>query len=352
MIRVAALTSGERVPSARFRVRQFIALLQDRGVTVSEYVSPVDQDRAAPRRLRGTAGSLLLRGEAWCISGAKILGRVPGLVSSWKTQAVWLERGLFSGRLTLERLLPSPLAFDVDDAIWLRGRSAERAAQRIASQARVVLAGNRYLAEWFAQHASDVRVVPTAVDVSRFRPASAPRPSSRFTIVWTGLGRNLAYVARVQAPLADFLHRRDAELLVISDVPPDLPAIRSANLRFCLWTPAVEAEAVRDANVGIMPLQFGEWERGKCGFKMLQYMASGLPVVVTPVGVNAEILEMDSVGYGAASDEEWVEALERLHDHSDQAAAMGAAGRRLVERKFSTEVVADQIAAVFRSIVD
>lgn len=350
MIRVAALTSGPDVPSARFRVRQHIPVLRKWDVEVTDFAPAIDSYRGIGWTPERAVGRAALRGLYLGLAAGKVLSRLPGVLASRRADLTWLERSLLPGRLSLEALLGKPIALDVDDAIWLGGPDAEAAAKSNARRAAVVLAGNAFLAEWFSAYCDDVRIVPTAVDTARFAPADPVSRSGPFTIVWTGLSTNFPYLESIEPALRRFFDGRPAELLVIADRPPAFRDLDPARIRFQQWSPEVEAVALRRAHAGIMPLGWTDWDRGKCGFKMLQYMASGLPVVVTPAGMNGEILAMGEIGFGASEEDEWIAALEAIESDPDEARRLGANGRRVVETHFSTEVISARIRDVFRSL--
>jgi len=352
MIEVAALTSGRNVPSRRFRVAQHIGPLQDLGVCVTEYPAVVSKYASLPlwpQRWPRQYGYPLYG--AW--QAVKLAARMPGVMGSWRSRVTWLERELISGAPTLEFFLRRPLVFDVDDAIWLSPPFGRLAAKSMARRADVVLAGNRYVADWFGRYAREVRIVPTAVDTDRFRPSrSEPRDAgSIFTIGWTGISWNLPYLAAIEEPLAQFL--RDCSgtrLLVIADRPPVLKRIPADRLEFQLWNPAVEAEAILRMDLGLMPLPDNAWTRGKASFKMLQYMACGLPVIVSPVGMNLEVLALGRVGLAATSPGDWYQALVCLYQDRDLGWRLGRTGRALVESQFSRAVVSKKLADIFHEL--
>ncbi|MCD6294647.1 MAG: group 1 glycosyl transferase, partial [Deltaproteobacteria bacterium] len=163
MIRITALTSGENVPSARFRVRQHIVPLRSRGIHIREYAPTIDKYAPLPPFLTFSNPTGLTLGKAvWkCI---KTSLRLPGTIGSWKGDLTWLEREIHPGLLTFEPFLKHPVILDVDDAIWLTKPFGRSATSRIAKIADVVLAGNQYIADWFSSYAEDVRIVPTAID--------------------------------------------------------------------------------------------------------------------------------------------------------------------------------------------
>lgn len=349
MVEVAALTSGGKVPSSRFRIRQHIEPLRALGFQVREYIPRVS--KYAPVPIWPERVSVRFAPHFYLWQGIKLASRFPGLVGSWRSRITWVERELLPGRLTVEPLLKDPVIFDVDDAIWLASPCARTAAASIAERATIVLAGNEYLANWFSAHARDVRVLPTAIDTDRFIPAPAPPPTDRFVIGWTGSAASLPYLEAIETPLRMFLSCiPEAELLVVADRMPAFGNLPADRVRFIPWSEAVEARVLQEIQVGIMPLPDDEWTRGKCGFKMLQYMACAIPVVVSPVGMNAEILAMDQVGWGAYSDADWYELLSLVYQNPTQALQMGRAGRALVEEHFSRGVISRRIGEIFREV--
>lgn len=347
-MRIAALTTGRTDPSARFRVRQHIEPLGRAGIDVTEYVPRIDKHAGLPSGIERLTPSLLLPITLTAWDAAKLAARVPGLLGARNADLVWLNRELLAGRYTLERLLRRPYALDVDDAVWrARPHGAETMA-RLARGAAVVIAGNQYLANWFATHTARISIVPTAIDTDRFQPGPSPRSAdARFTIGWTGSRGNFDYLYKLEGPLGVFLKERNARLLVVAEEAPKFARIDARDIEFHRWTPDTEALVLREMDVGLMPLPDNEWTRGKCSFKMLQYMATGLPVVVSPVGMNAELLEVARIGFGATSDAEWLDALRSLHGNREVAAQMGSEGRRLVEKSYSQSIVSAQLAQIF-----
>jgi glycosyltransferase involved in cell wall biosynthesis len=140
----------------------------------------------------------------------------------------------------------------------------------------------------------------------------------------------------------------EARLVVVADAFVTLPGIPDDRVDLVRWSPENEATVIQDFDVGLMPLGGGDWAKGKCAFKMLQYLSCAVPAVVSPVGMNAEVLAMADVGLAATTEDEWVEALLTLYRDRDRARALGRAGRDLAERVFSVPVIARQLAATMR----
>ncbi len=355
MIRVAALTSGRTVPSSRLRVRQHIGPLREQGIEVREFAPAVEKYAPVPGWMatlshKPYVPSFLIE-QAW--RGVKRAVRLPGILGSWRSRITWLERTLLPGYSTAERLLKGPLVFDVDDAIWLHPPHGRKAAAAIAARADVVIAGNRYLADWFSAHARQVRVVPTAIDTDRFRPreAGTPHGDEPFVIGWTGTSGNLGYLEAVEPSLNRFLFdHEDAEMLVLCDRPPSFKGMAGRRLRYVPWTEIDEVRELQKVDVGLMPVPDDEWTRGKCGFKILQYLACAIPAIASPVGVNAEILGMGKVGLAAAGANDWYGALTFFHADRVRARAYGTAGRGVVEQHFSRKVVSRLLTDIFRGL--
>ncbi len=339
MIDVAALTSGRRVPSSRFRVHQYVSALGALGIRVSELPGPIEKFTPPPR---GFFGPL------W--TAAKLAGRVPGVVSAHRSDVVWLERELVGGRLTLERFLPGRTVLDVDDALWRTGTPGF--SEKIAARCAGVIAGNDFLAEHYRRVSPRVWVVPTSIDTGRWIPKKeGADPGRPWTVGWTGTAGNFPYLSAIEGPLARFLETHaGTRLLVTSDRAPSLPQIAPEKWSFEPWSPETEVAQLQRMDVGLMPLADDDWARGKCSAKMLLSMAVGRAVIVSPVGTNAEILAAAPVGLAAREPSEWVAALDRLHSDRAFASACGAAGRLLAVARYSVAANAPKLAAIFRDV--
>ena len=132
---------------------------------------------------------------------------------------------------------------------------------------------------------------------------------------------------------------------VVSDSAPTFQEIPTYFIEFLHWSPDIEVQSIQGMDIGIMPIEDSVWERGKCSYKMLLYMACGIPVVVSPIGMNAEVLARGEVGLGPRSESEWVDALSGLLRDSEAREAMGRVGRQVVERHYSLENLAPRLGA-------
>lgn len=334
-MKVVALTAGKDAPAARFRVRQYIPRLAQNGIDVREYIPFFHENCGLP-------------------SPFKAASRIRGVIASRKGDLTWIGRELVQGYETFERFLKRPCVMDVDDAIWLDWPFGKYAIPHIAKGMDTIVAGNSYLAEWFDKYCKNVYVLPTAIDTNRYvkRPDSIVAGKKKFTIGWTGLASNYQFLKVIEDVLLRFLNDHpDAELQLVAERPWKKTIIPADRMRFVRWSKDIEATALQEMSVGVMPLPDTEWTRGKCSFKMLQYMASGLPVVVSPVGMNKEMLAKGNVGFAATSADEWYEGLEMLYKDLDLQIKTGNTARDVVEKYFSATMVADKLADIFKKLI-
>jgi glycosyltransferase involved in cell wall biosynthesis len=332
MIKVTALTASKIDPSSRFRIRQFIRPLRNLGVDVGEYRPIINRYKVEP------------------LPWLAMATRLPGLVASKFSDVTWLGRELISGRASLERWAGKKRVFDVDDAIWLPYRSDF--SEKIAQHSDGVIAGNSFLAQHYEKLGAKVWLVPTSVDTDVWKPRN-DTPKGEWTVGWIGSWSNLQFLYGIEEPLAEFLAEHPkARLLVVCDREPSFTKLPPDSWRYEQWSIEREVELVQRMNVGLMPLDDSETARGKCGFKMLSYMSVGLPVVVSPIGVNKEILELDQVGFAATSANDWHQALERLFIDRQLGPQMGKAGRRVAQDHYSVSANAPKLANIFREVAN
>ena len=346
--KVTALVSGRNTPSTRFRVLQHVDRLRDLGVAVNAQVPLINKYQNVPL-LPATTPKWVRKVFAVPWTAAKLATRLPGILNSRSGDVTWLEREILPGYFTLEPLLKTPLVFDVDDAIWLAAPFGRAATRKIAERADQLIVGNPYLADWFHQYNRDLVIVPTAVDVDIYKAAYRDDNDGYFNVGWIGTSSNNHHLLALEPILRRFFDEHSkTRLLVVSDRAPKFKQLPPEQTRFVAWNPQIELASIQDMQVGMMPLADNEWTRGKCSFKMLQYMACEIPVIVSPVGMNAEVLTMGDVGFAAKSDDDWYAALEHLYRDVDERKRMGDNGRQVIVENFSAKRIASQLADIFQ----
>lgn len=262
------------------------------------------------------------------------------------------------GPAIYERLLAAKgirIIYDFDDAIWspaqawgnglfsrLHFTSKTSAICRLAT---AVTAGNEFLASYARERNDSVFVVPTSIELARYRVVSEPDDEKPFTVCWTGSSSTLVHFEHAREPLERLAQKIPLVVKVICNKAPSRP-IEGATTDFVPWSVDNEASELGNCHVGIMPLPDDEVSRGKCGLKALQCMAAGRAVVVSPVGVNREIVRDGENGFLAATADEWVETLSKLAAGKSLRARLGKSARATVEHGYTAEISATKFAAV------
>jgi glycosyltransferase involved in cell wall biosynthesis len=258
---------------------------------------------------------------------------------------VIVQRRLLAGwQRTLLRRSARRLLFDFDDAVFLRdsyavkGLHDRRRLRRFAGMVRcadAVIAGNGFLAEQAARwtDARSIQVIPTCVEPERYPLAQSEQKRSGIEMVWIGSSSTLRGL-EIIAPLLEDIGRSvpGARLKLVCD---RFLTLRHLPVVPVPWSEAREAEEIAKADIGISWLPEDAWSRGKCGLKVLQYLAAGLPVIANPVGVQKNMVRRGETGFLAWRPEQWIEAIRRLADDVELRRRMGRAGRRLVESRYS-----------------
>lgn len=273
---------------------------------------------------------------------------------------LWIEKELFPYLPAwAERLLASSgirYVVDYDDAVFhnydrhrnpivrqLLGKKIDS----VMRHAAVVVCGNSYLAERASKTgARRIEIVPTVIDLQRYSMIEPPVSQESLRVGWMGSLSTVKYLHDV----APALHAASTNIpltLVVVGARCELPGI---DVEFRSWSEDSEVEEIQHFDIGIMPLHRGPWELGKCGYKLIQYMACGKPVIATPFGVNQEIVQHGLNGYLANDVDGWREALEKLSANAEARRTMGEHGRIAVEKKYCLQKTAPRMAQIFHSI--
>ncbi len=249
------------------------------------------------------------------------------------------------------------IVLDFDDAIFLSNTSeANRFAaslkyvRKVSTLVRLatrVIVGNDYLAQYARQHNPAVTMIPTCVDTTRFVPRSTPRPAGPLIVGWIGSPTTTPYVEDLAGVLREARTRHEF-VMRISGAGRSL-SFPGVEIRAEPWSLDREVELFSTCDIGVYPLTDDDWARGKCGFKAIQFMACGVPVVASPVGVNRDIIQDGVNGFLAATPEEWVRKLGRLLAEPELRARFAEAGRRAIEERYSLRIHAPRLAATLRA---
>lgn len=345
-----------RSPTQRFRFEQYFGHLRRNGMecVLSPLVSEAD-DRIlySPGNLRRKALFV------W-----RSIGKRRAEVAQLKDfDLVYVSREALMSRSTFfERACKAsgvPMVYDFDDSIWLPNVSdANRRwnwvkdpdkTSRIIALADLVIAGNPYLADYARRFNDRVEIVPTTIDTDEYQPRRQ-RPEGPVVIGWSGSITTIAHFQHAVPALRRIKDKYGDRITfrVVGDGAFRQPDLGITGLP---WRKDTELDDLRAMDIGIMPLADDDWARGKCGLKGLQYMALGIPALMSPVGVNCEIIRHGVNGFLPRTEDEWVEQLSRLVEDADLRRRMGEAGRETVVQQYSTLAWQDRYLQLFNALI-
>lgn len=348
-------------PGQRFRFEQWAPHLAARHGIEIDFV-PFESARLT--ELLYTRGNIAAKGALMLSDFARRAGPVS---RSRRYDGAIVYREVASlGPAVWERVLARagvPFLLDFDDSIWMPsavvGKPLNGVFSRlrfsgktrtIAKLARVVTVGNEYLAEWSRDHNPRVHIVPTSIELANY-PVQPDLPEDEpFVIGWMGSHSTLQSLELVREAVEAFGARRRTRFLVVCDRPLE-PPMRNVENVFVRWSAEGEARDIGAMHVGLMPVADTRYALGKCACKALQFMAAGRPAIVSPVGVNAQIVRDGENGLHATTTAEWLDAFERLASSRELQSRLATAGRRTVETGFSAEVAASRFADAVGELV-
>jgi glycosyltransferase involved in cell wall biosynthesis len=340
------LISGFQLPSSRFRLLQFIPHLEAAGHTVTVAASYPPKYDYFP--MLGFRPSQLLKRVTRLFHLAKA-----GLQ---KYDAIVIERELFNDNSwwfeRQFRRVCRRLVLDIDDGVFV---SFPEKFSHLARLSDLVIAGNPLIEAYVRPLNPQVEVIPTCIDMVKYPARDQPARSAADPVVigWIGTTGNLDYLKVICGALREAARRVPFELRLVA--PGDGPLAKlpldGVTVRYVPWDAATEVDQLRSFDIGLMPLLDDDWSRYKCGLKLLQYMAVGIPGVASPVGVNQQIVEQRVDGFLADTDAQWIESLEELCRDADLRQKIGAAARRKVEQEYSIQANLSRLISCFEGEV-
>lgn len=343
---------GDLGSTSRYRFYQYLPMLRAQGFVID--VAYLLDNRYLQRLYAGQRVSFRDIARTYA-------RRAFELLRSNRYELLWVEKEVlpwvparFEALLLRSRV---PYVVDYDDAVfhrydqhhfrivrWFLGRKIDS----VMRHATIVVAGNPYIAtRAAAAGAGRVEILPTAVDLARY-PLTQPAESRAYTIGWIGSPVTARYLSLVHPALKEVCQESSTQVVLVGSGKVELDGVP---LEIKPWSEATEVEEIKRFDVGIMPLWDRPPERGKCGLKLIQYMACARPVVGSPVGVNREIINDGINGFKARQIGEWVQALQALKNDVVMRRQMGSAGRADVEERYCIRVTAPKLARLLREAV-
>ena len=345
-----------RCPGQRFRCEHFISYLQREGysITYSPLLSEWDD---AYFYKRGAYFFKLI------IVWKALFRRIRDVRRASHYDIVFIYREAFMlGTTVFERAFAKKsckIVYDFDDSIWLPDTSEgnqnlswlkrPQKINTICGLADLVIAGNDFLAQYARAYATRVVIIPTTINTNYHVPQAFPKKNEKICIGWTGTETTHKHLAILESVFArlDFVFPGKLSFMIISNKPYQSAVIP---FQWKQWSPETEITDLQSIDIGVMPLPNDEWSKGKCGFKGLQYMALEIPTVMSPVGVNTQIISHGVNGFLAQTDDEWFDILCELLDDEGVRRKIGAQGRKTIVECYSVDAFAEQYIALFHEL--
>ncbi len=342
----------DRSPGQRYRHEQYIDFLEKLGISC--HFSPL----------------LPTEKEDKVFYGDKIFPKViVGLRALWrrfnsvlkagKYDVVYIYRDAFFFGTFFERWLKKKkvrIIYDFDDAIWLMDKNENQGifnklknpekTATISALSNSVIVGNEYLASYASNHNTNVVIIPSTIDFKDYKISSKVEASDRICIGWTGSFSTIKHFETIQ-PALKRIKEKYADRVYFKLIGDPSYINNELSIQGVRWNAETEAQDLSELEIGIMPLPDNEWTKGKCGMKGLQYMALEIPTIMSPVGVNKDIIQDGQNGFLASGTEEWVDKLSLLIEDATLRKKLAKAGRKTVEKEFSVEANKEKWLAVF-----
>lgn len=345
-----------RSPSQRFRFEQYFSFLEKNGFqcTLSPLLDEEDD------RTFYSEGNFL--GKAWIVLSS-FLKRKKDIARALEHDIIFIQREAYmAGGAFFERRLKrtgKKIIFDFDDAIWLPNISDSNRrftwmkypskTSEIIALADAVIAGNHFLEDYAKKHNTRVHCIPTTIDTDYHRRKNTARPAP-LCIGWTGSHTTIQHFNRA-IPFLNALKKKYGARVCFKVIGDVFYSNGQLNITGEKWGLENEIGQLSEIDIGIMPLPDDEWAKGKCGLKGLQYMAMGIPCVMSPVGANSEIISDGVNGFLANRNNEWVEKISLLIEKPELRAQMGAEARKTVVKEYSVESNKEKYLKLFMDLL-
>lgn len=340
--------------SSRLRIYQFLGILEAAGF--DPIVSPLFDD-AYLERLYAKQKTSALSVLSYYMQRARALMRIK------RRDVVFVQGELFPWLPAFVEaffLRDTRLILDFDDAIfhrydlnrlWFIRIVLGRKIDKLMQASKLVVSGNRYLGNRAERAgAANVEWLPTVVDIDRYSIATSPEVPAKMVVGWIGTPITWAsYGEALFQNISDAIADENVEFLVVGASNAEG---KFGRIEFAPWTEYTEAQSIARMSIGLMPIDDSPWARGKCGYKLIQYLACGVPVIASPVGANFDIVEEGINGFFAKSTDDWVEAVAHFAKFPESRWEMGTQGREMVRDSYSIQRQGPRLVQMIQEVFD
>lgn len=332
----------DRSPGQRFRFEQYLSALEGDGCEIDFSVLLKESDD----KIFYSKGNYFNKAIILLKTFIKRFKQI-FTVNNYDVVLIFRE-AYFTGTSFFERAYrkksKAKFIFDFDDAIWIEAESVANKkfnwlknslkTADIISVCDTVMAGNQYLKEYALAYCENVVIVPTTIDTEEYKKTFVNKPANKICIGWSGSFSTIEHFETILKVLKEVKNKFGDKVYfkVIGDAGY---YNKDLDIQGIGWSKRDEIKELSEIDIGIMPLPDNDWARGKCGLKGLQYMALEIPTIMSPVGVNTEIIQDGVNGFLAAGTDEWLEKLSTLIENEKKRFEMGLAGRKTVEKNYS-----------------
>ena len=347
-----------RAPGQRFRFEMFFDELEKAGFGVElSFLLDEEADRILYSKgnyfKKGLIALQSLRKRKADLKRAKDFDLVVIFREALMTRSIFFEKALAQAQV--------PMIFDFDDAIWIKDVSAnnrilsvlkdENKIKKILPLCSAVTAGNAYLADFAKPYNPQVHIIPSTIDEGIHKPIQVDKEDKRICVGWSGSLTTMAHFESL-LPVLEKLRAKYGQEVRLLSIGAKSSKAEELNIEYLPWNAASENEDLNQIDIGLMPLPNNKWTAGKCGMKALLYMAAGKATIVTPLGVNAEIIQHGLNGLHATSQEDWYEAIVDLLENPSKRKQLGEAGRAKVVQHYSKKAWTIPLIDVYKKAIN
>jgi len=342
---------GPQAASHRVRLSQFKGVLGARGINLT-IQSLLDDEYIKKKYAGKPVSAIAILKYYWkrivCLSTQQQYDAVILYCELFPFAPAWLEK----------LILKKPYIYDLDDAFYLKYSHLHPALtfwlqgkiDSLMKGAAAITAGNYHLTNYAKKYNNNCIYLPSTVDTSFYTPIpkKSPHNSPEFTVGWIGSPSTAPYLEQVVKPLALLGLEREVRLIVIGGIAPQIPNVQIIEQS---WSQEKELDLIQHFDIGIMPIPSTDWAKGKCAFKLIQYMSCGIPVIASAVGANLDAVP-EQCGWLVTTEEEWFSAFNWAARNPGKCKEMGQLARKWTEKNYSVASVTPSFVNAIFSCVD